>query len=485
MGYLTLPQTQQSTSGLWVLLIASEVALAISILLYNYYALLLLPIFSLLAGLVLFPELAYFFFLFNIVNHILQFQIDYAFSDPPRLWRMEGIPVDIVLVPGPIVDALILVAAVSWLLARLAGLRLPYPRTAIDLPLAVFFFWIFLSLLWAPDWLPAFIQLGMVICSYLAFYLTVTVLRTRKLFHAALWVLLASGLANALLAIYSLQAQAFLRKIFIQENMHFLVSFLVSAKQRGAGMTYTLFTADFLNMVIMLGAGLFLAVRQFKTKVLVFALLVIITFGSLTTLSKGGQISLVGGLVFFIFAYKPARKYWYLFLPGLVAALLVLLQLLPVAFPWPERAEFTRERLSFFARSLIWENALEDLIATYGLGYGVGSFYFSHNLCLDVLFNFGIIGLAIWFWLLYRLIRSLWQAVSRQAVSSPEYPLLLAAAAGLVSILIFGLINGFYFEEKNWLLFGLCMALVNLASNPAAPLPESNLIGPKEYLIRS
>jgi hypothetical protein len=475
METLTFPKTCQSASALWSILIIFEFFLAISILIYSYYAIVLFFFFLLVIAIFSLPELAYFLFLFNIVNHLFQLQINYAFSDPPRLWRMEGIPVDIVLVPGLIVDFLILLAGLSWFMSRLAKVRPPYPKTALDLPMLVFFLWLLLSLLWATDWAPALIQIIIMICSYLAFYLSVAVLRTKKLFHAAIWTLIAAGVVNAAIAIYSLRGEALFEMLHIQENLRVYFTMMTAARQRGSGLTYTLFTADFLNIVIMLGIGLAIVIKEIKIKIFLALLLLGITYGSITTLSKAGLFSLGGGLLFFILSYKSARKRWFIIMPAGFIIIAALLQTLPLNYPWPERAELFRERLSFFARSLIWENGLEDLIASYGMGYGVGSFYFSHNLCLDVLFNFGIIGLAIWLWLLYRLYYCLKSSIIKNPVDRDYKVMLIAVSAGFVSLFIFGLSNGFYFEEKNWALFGISMALVNLIQTDEAKAAAARL----------
>lgn len=462
----------------WGMLIIAELVLAWLSVMFPYYAVFFLPVILLCFTVFFSPRFAYYLFILCIVNNLIMLQISFAFSAPLRLWRLQGINVDGIIIPGIITEFLIMLAFLSWVFSKMSKSEPAYPKTALDLPLLIFFAWAIISLFWAPDFIPGLIGIFMLIGCYLAFFLSVVIVRTKKIFNTVIWLLILVGVINALLAIHSLHNEAFYKELYRSENLSIFFTLRDTAKFRGTGLGLTLITSDLLNIVIMIAIGKFIVEKYFLKKCLIFFLILVIIFGQFTTLSKGGVISFIAGSFFFVAAYKPLRRGFFFVIPTIIIILKGILLILPFGWPWPERAEFFRERSSFFSRTLMWGSGFEDLIKSYGFGYGAGSFYPTHSIWLGVLFELGIIGLLIWLWLVFRLFFSFWSLLSNKSIGHYYRVMLIAFLAAIVSTLTFGLSSGcYYFEEKMWAIFGIGMALVNITRNSLSEkIPETAVV---------
>jgi hypothetical protein len=222
----------------------------------------------------------------------------------------------------------------------------------------------------------------------------------------------------------------------------------------------------------MLALGKFLATPGWKKKTVLILLIILMMFGSLTTLSKSGFLELLAGLAFFGLAYKPIRRHLFIYLLGICVTLLLIYVLIYFSWPGPARAEMFRERVSLFPRLMLWEIGFEGLISNYGLGYGCGTMYPAHSLYFYALFELGIPALLILLWILTQWFRT---SISTLKKSPDPYynTMLIGCMAGMVAIMVQGLVEFFHLEIMLWVLLGMGMALVNLMNSSGPQLAKS------------
>jgi len=472
MEVLAITRSNPSKLVLWVLLVIAECFLACSVILYPPYA---LPLFiGILAVAVLFfyPETAYFLFLLSVICHLFQFQISHAHSVPPRMWRIDIVPMDIASLRSLLTNILVLMAALSWFFARMAKTRLPYPKTALDLPMVFFFGWFVMTLFWTPDWSTGLIVLFALTFCYLGFFLSVTVIRTKKILNIAVWILIFVGLINAAVVAYSLHGEPVWKELYRSENVSIFFNFIHMARKRGMGLIYSPMTSYILNVAIMLAVTMCLVTTSRKRRCVLAAMVLFMTYAHLATLSKGGAIALLAGLSFLTVTSAPLKKRFLTTASVIVMVLIIAAVLVPNTWPWPERAVFFQGRQSLAPRFLIWEAGFESFITTYGFGFGGGAFFPAHSIYLQILYELGIPGLMLWVWLLLKLVFSVRAVLLNESVDPYYRTMTLGFSAGMIAILTVALADSYYFEETMWTFLGVGMAIINLANGSAAKHQE-------------
>lgn len=104
-----------------------------------------------------------------------------------------------------------------------------------------------------------------------------------------------------------------------------------------------------------------------------------------------------------------------------------------------------------------------------------------HNLILDVWLRLGLLGLAVFAWLLIGAYRLLWQAWRRLA-PSPDRALVLALIASLTAFLVHGLVDMAFFVQDLALLFWLTLGLAaTLARQAPGTLRPANDRPPAQF----
>ncbi len=463
METLVIPQTNRSRSVLWVLFFFMECLLACAVILYPYYA---LPLFiAILAVSALFfnPELSYLFFLLSLMCQLFQFQVSSAYSVPPRMWRIDIVPVDIVALRALLTNILVILASFAWAFSRMAKARPPYPRTALDLPAIAFFIWFIITLLWTPDWRVGLIVLFALFCCYLGFFLSVAVIRTKKILNISIWVLIFVGLMNAAVVAYSLHGEPIWQELYRSENISLYFGFIHMARIRGMGFVYSPMTAYLLNITIMLAITMFFVTTRLKTRLILALMILFMVYSHLATLTKGGIIGLLAGLSFMVATCNPFRRRL-LTTTAIIITLVISAGLVYITWPWPEKAQFLNERQSMAPRYIIWGTGFEEFLGTYGLGFGGGTFYPAHNIFLQILYELGIPGLMFWLWLLFKLFCSVRDVLSKKLIEPYYRTMILGFSAGMISILTVSLVDSYYFEETMWTFLGIGMAMINLAN---------------------
>jgi hypothetical protein len=473
MDAYTLHRPVFSKLILWIILVLVELFLAWTNVLFPYYVVPISLALLLLGTLFIFPELAYFLFILSFGNHLLHLQINFAHS-APRLERLAEIPVDIVVLRTPATAFLALLTLLTWILARMAKTSAPYPKTPLDLPLSLFFIWFLISLIWTPDWIPAAIVILMLFCCYIGFYLSLTIIRTKRILEITIGLFIVLGLINSAVVAYSLHGEPVWSEIYRSENISFYFNFIHMARQRGMGLLFSPMTAYFLNIPIMLSLAMLFEKKGFTKRLILGLIIVFFLYALLATLPKGGLLGLFTGSLFMALAYKPVRRHFIIFFSILLVILMGLSFLVYFTWPWPERGGLFMGRESAGVRALIWQNGFEDLLKSYGFGYGCGAFYPAHSIFFQVLFELGLPGFFLFMWILFRLFCAVRSSLSMKSLDPYYGRMILGFSAAMISLLTIGLTDGYYFEDNLWILLGVGMAILNLAnrSSPVKPHPE-------------
>src|SRR3989338_3364022 len=462
-----IPRTNSSRWISWILILMTQCLLAYAVILYPSYALVLFIVSLFVLSLFFYPELSYFLFLLSSMCHLFQFQVSSAHSVPPRMWRIDIVPMDIVALRALLPNVLVVIASLVWGFARMAKARPPYQKTALDLPALFLFLWFVMTLFWTQDLSTGLVVLFSIICCYLGFVLSVTVIRTKKILHIAVWLLICVGLMNAAVAAYSLHGDPVWKEFYRSENVSLYFSFIHMARTRGMGFIYSPMTAYLLNVAILLAVTIFLVTTSLKKRWILALMIFFMAYGHMTTISKGGTLGLLVGLFFMAAACRPLRKHLLFSSAMIITILMISMILVYGTWPWPEKAQLLHGRQSMAQRYLIWGAGFEEFLGTYGFGFGGGAFFPAHSIYLQILYELGIPGLMFWLWLLFKLFCSVRDVLLKKWVEPYYRTMILGFSAAMISVLTVSLADSYYSEETMWTLLGIGMAIVNLANSSA------------------
>lgn len=449
---------------IWILLISFEAFLGYTTILMPQY---IIPVFIGMIGLIfliLWPEFSYTLAVLTLANQLFLISTTTSEHLPFIIKYIEAHRSNIKMIPFVINDIMLFIAFISCIVAIWAKVREPYPQTPIDLPVKLFFLWIALSSLWASSLKGLFIESVPLLGALFGFYLSVSLIRTRRMFTFTIGAFIFLGIINAVLAIASLHCDEHSFPVFQYSSFRLSFQWNTIPKVRGHGLSYTQSTAYFLNLAIILAVGLFLLAKG-KKKVSFLFIVLLLTAGQLSTISKGGLLGLIAGLTFLYINYKPLKGY---FLTAIVITFVTIIVLFPLVrfVELGKNVSGVSKSIgggSAETRAIIWNQTLSDMWdKTSGLGYGIGEMVPSHNIFLSVFFELGIIGFSIWLWLLVKFFYSI-KIITAKPIDPYYQTMLLCLASGMISTLCFGMVDMVYFDETFWMILGIGMALFNLA----------------------
>lgn len=453
----------------WIPAIVFEIFLGCVVTMMPQYIIPLLIGTIVIILLIMWPEFSYILAILTLSNQLFVVQTATSEHLPFNLKFFEGAHSNMKVIPFLITDVLLLVAFISWTLAKWAKLRNPYPHTPIDVPVKFFFIFIALSSLWASSLRAILIEATPLLGAFLGIYLSMCIIRTRKMFHLAIGVIIFIGVVNAIIAIVSLYCWEHTYLVAKYNSFAMVFSWNTIAGARGYGLSFPQCTAHFLNFSIMLAVGLLLQVRGMKKIISLLLIILVLITGHLSTISKGGFIGLIAGLIFFYLNYKPLKGY-------LMTSFILTIVTIIVLFPLARLKEFEKILMlgvvntmkggspTMETRLTVWKQTFSDVWEqTFGLGYGIGQMVPAHNIFFSVYFELGIIGFLIWLWLLIKFFYAIKTATAIPI--DPYYQtMLISFAAGIIAVLSFGLVDLVYFDEIAWTFLGIGMALFNLAT---------------------
>jgi O-antigen ligase len=203
--------------------------------------------------------------------------------------------------------------------------------------------------------------------------------------------------------------------------------------------------------------------------------MVYMAFASVMTSSKGGLISLLFMFCGVLLLLHPrTRKSYPLSVIVFLVSMLVLFVIQSMLMTLSPRVLQTQE-MSLSTRFTMWSHGMEQLGRhnfIYGLGLGGFKFYLkplphAHNLYLSVLFDFGLIGLALYLWFLTVLIK---RSITFIRKSGEEMQgILITFAGGLAAILLHGNVDFEYNTPVIWLYLGIMIAGLRIAQREMTP----------------
>lgn len=290
------------------------------------------------------------------------------------------------------------------------------------------------------------------------------------------------GLIVAIIDITSIYVRSFINRWDITQNIKLVFMFTgMDQGVRASGLVHPNWVASILNLYIALSCGLFFLLKKKLCKTLIFLGIMFMIFAHLTTKSRGGLIGLLAGTLC-LFYFVPFTKKRPL-ITSLVSLFILALffhisQIITKAYDLSRLATSAEmgAQLAAGMRFTWWQEALSACFESYGLGVGIGSSpeYLSreaahpHNLYIHLLLEIGVIGLLLFLLILHTLVIKLKKLYESFAVEvEPQNYLkylIISYSAGLVAILIHGLVDIHFTNEPLWFYLGIGFALVNLSA---------------------
>ena len=462
MSSLTANKIDGFKITFWAFVILAQVLMMLIGLLFSYYSILIFAILLVLFLMFIYPEFSYYLFVATFYFHLFTAVFIFAHTDSPPMFRATMVPFDDVTLAYIASEVIIILTLVSWLFARMTKNRPAYPGTSLDLPLCFFYIWLILSLYWTANLGSGLMKIYSLGCAMISFYLSVAIIRSKRILNNVLWILVFVGLVNAGVVAYSLHGEPYSRELFRCENLQINLSFIGMARERGMGFNYSQTTAMLLSFLIMIALGLLIAVKSKAQKVILALGILFMVYANLATLSKAGLYGLLAGLFFSIFAHKVLRNNFFKAIVVIAVVIILAYVLVYFSWPWPEKADFFRGRTSHAVRLRMWEVGFEGLFSTYGFGWGCGRFYIAHNLLFSFLFDLGIVGMFISIWIVVVIFRQIGKCI-KKCTDDYYKSVLIGYCASIISIMVYGLVDDVYFDENLWAFLGIGMAITNLA----------------------
>ena len=244
--------------------------------------------------------------------------------------------------------------------------------------------------------------------------------------------------------------------------------------------------------------------RSNYDRVLWTILLIVFGIGLLVCFSRGVWLSLIVAVGFLLMQIKTGEQHRRVLFVGAVCALLLLI----VSFPGA--SNLVQERISSVfdfqfasnqSRLLRWGQALLMFLESPIIGKGYGAFAIlyeedaslvgeytsqfqlgAHSEYLQVLAELGIVGFAVWMWLIiaffwygFRALKEIQDGFYRSIIIG----LLSAELSLLVHFVVNNLLNGDAIAIPFWMIYGLLPAVINIAKRERkTELPaNSNEVG--------
>lgn len=245
--------------------------------------------------------------------------------------------------------------------------------------------------------------------------------------------------------------------------------------------------ALYLVPILMLSLSLLKNFKQTNQKKYFFLTLFAFILGCAALIfsqSYGGAIALVAGLSvwFFLNSKNRPKIFKHLLVYALVIIAISFLGLNNSAL----RAKFSTKIRSGNNRLLLWSHTATFLTATpknFIFGAGIRQYFrkiekplynpaelerliYPHNILLNFWSEIGLLGATAFLLLLFTLLQYSWRAANKQNIFAA------ALCAGLIAILIHGLIDVPYFKNDLAFLFWIIAGLVIASKNNVVNIPE-------------
>lgn len=245
---------------------------------------------------------------------------------------------------------------------------------------------------------------------------------------------------------------------------------------------------------LLAGCLLGVSTLSFRKKIFLIGTFLLVCYTLLITYSRGALISTIGGVIFLAFFAPKIR------LKAVVITLLVLTIVFIFIQYYGESPELTRYdfsrikddpnsfsagrvfRIKFVLARFSQYPLSEQL---FGRGFGSGLTVQQHcdytdNLYLTLLFKFGIVGVLLLFWLLFRFFRLFLHFYSTSRDEQFK-GIIAGGAAGMFAALIHYLVDALWIfpplAANFWFLAGIAMMAGVISSQEITPQEQVSVIG--------
>lgn len=385
-------------------------------------------------------------------------------------------------------DVVVVCLLASWAIRHLARRKHAYPGTYSDWLMVVFLAWAAVSLLWSTDPIQGRHEISKLVLCLLAFFLTVALVRDRRTLRNVAVVLVVVGLVQTALCIISLYTDyTFDLKTGIWGDYDFINRIWRHKffTKRGSSTSTAHNIGVLLCLPALAAATLFISARTRRARILSLISALIISGGVVSTMTKGAIGALWLGVMFICGFLTRTKK---MLISCLVASILVLMCLFVAVMAKDiyrattslhMQLDTSSEKTSAGSRLQWWKRGMEKLMATGGVGYGVGGYRSAiHTTGVPdgthaaVLYDLGLPGGLMWFMLFVNTFIACWRQF-RQAADREQSMVMLGYLGGIITIVVSWLVTQYYSFIDLWIYLGLGYAIINVqraeAALPALP----------------
>ncbi|MGQ9631400.1 MAG: O-antigen ligase family protein [bacterium] len=354
-------------------------------------------------------------------------------------------------------DMLVALTCAAFLAFAWRDGELKIKTSGLEVPILLFLFSATITLPLAIDPLRAIAQYKTVVFSFAVFFLTVNLVESRR---EAEWLLRCLALFGGILALY----------IFVHVALRGVSWETLGSNKDLVRVSWgkNNYLASFFALLIPVSIGLAGYEGRWLGRAGFAAVAVMQFLALILTASRGGLVSLIGGILFVIIFYLPKRdKFKYII--GLGAVILIMALIIPGRFLYYSfynrfvniLDSANRQRLA------LWTDALRLFIGNpMGVGFGNIGFYHnragifsstSHNLYLQTLAEVGVIGFIFLNYIFILIFREV--HVILKSTDGRGRFLLINCLAGYVAIMLDNLYEpsfwGVQFATVFWILVGI------------------------------
>lgn len=378
-----------------------------------------------------------------------------------------------------------------WMVARSARFVPGRDKTPLDVPLLLLLGWAAISLLWARNLNHSLFQMYLLASNYLVFFLVGTFLITEEMVKKYVKWLLVIGSVFAVSSLVSFFVDGMVNNSWGTE--YFLVSLDFEAAKRARGFAIHNTAASWFNFFLSIAWVLFIFNdKSFITRRMLIFPITLMEVALIATKSRAGMTTQLA-MVFFLLMMSPEirkRKFIRRFLQFLLFFIFSMfiatinnpfgvLKRFGIAFSSQVEQSLTAvQRLTYWA-----DGASAFFSKSYGIfGLGIGGFQEyvypvpnSHSLYFSALFNFGYIGLLLFFVVVITLILQLLKYKNLEDGFIKNMS--LAFMACMLSIGMTSFVDFYYGSAHVWLFLGWGMGILQLASRKQAGVKSGKMVG--------
>lgn len=345
-----------------------------------------------------------------------------------------------------------------------------------------------LSVVWSPNIIHGLSFCIRLILNCLIYLLLVVLLKNQGDVLRAIKTLIFTTVMTAatmMVSIFPIDLLNIKKTCFLTKYLS-LRFYFETYQLRASSIMETHIAVTFLTFGVLFSMGILSQSKGKKEKIMLSLIIIFLILSALYTKARGPIASMLVAILFLIFAMKNFRTYFfrnlYLFALCFIFLFGIFITtssyLTAIIKPYLPTAYYKGEH-SFSDRLEYWEtayNALKNSGAyIQGLGAGGATYYLypvlhTHNICLSIFFDLGLIGLVLFFILisismtkLFLTIRSLKEGFTKA--------MLLSTSGCILAIGLASLVDYNYNFYLLWLIMGLGTAIYRYA----ASIPEESL----------